>query len=89
MTDRVNGSGTIFYGRRATGGDGSYITTKWVCAVWVPIYPLASYRVDASGNAEQIPLDKRQVRIAYGIAVAILAVAVGPCVIALFISPSF
>ena len=45
MPYTVNGFGTKFYGKREQAADGSYITTKWVTALYVPIVPLGSYRV--------------------------------------------
>jgi hypothetical protein len=41
----LNGFGTTYYGRRYPAEDGSYVTTLWVTALWVPLLPLASYRV--------------------------------------------
>jgi hypothetical protein len=40
-----NGCGTRYYGERDRDEDGSYVTTLWITFVWVPILPLASYRV--------------------------------------------
>jgi len=45
-----NGCGTRFYGQRNTAEDGSYITTLWVSLVWVPLLPLASYRIQPTGE---------------------------------------
>lgn len=41
----VNGVGTIHYGRTDPWPDGSYVTTKWIVALFVPLLPLGSYRV--------------------------------------------
>lgn len=39
------GIGTALYGKRDFKADGSYLTTKWIVAFWIPIIPLCSYRV--------------------------------------------
>lgn len=51
MPYTLNGFGTRFYGRRDRGADGSYVTTKWVTALYVPLVPLASYRVLPTGKS--------------------------------------
>lgn len=45
MPYTLNGFGTRYYGRRDPADDGSYITTLWITALYVPILPLGSYRV--------------------------------------------
>jgi len=48
----VNGTGTTIYGKREFRTDGSFVTTKWVTFLWVPLLPLRSMRVkplDAPG----------------------------------------
>ena len=40
-----NGVGTILYGKHSPAPDGSYVATKWFVVLFVPIIPLASYRV--------------------------------------------
>jgi hypothetical protein len=45
MPFAFNGFGTRYYGSRDKGPDGSYITTEWVAALFVPLIPLVSYRV--------------------------------------------
>jgi hypothetical protein len=51
------GSGTTLYGKRDFYTDGSYLTTKWITLLWVPVFPLASIRVGksraGSGTAER------------------------------------
>jgi len=40
-----NGTGTRIYGKRDFLTDGSFVTTKWVTFLWVPLFPLSSIRV--------------------------------------------
>ena len=68
-----NGVGTTLYGKRDPAPDGSYVATKWVVLVFVPIIPLASYRVwegettdrflgsSTEYRLERLPLQWRQV----------------------------
>ena len=49
MAFSINGVGTAYIGKRRLE-DGSFITTKWVC-IFVPIFPLYSFRVTAKGFA--------------------------------------
>jgi hypothetical protein len=42
----VNGIGTTLYGKREVSpSDGTYIATQWFIIFYLPIFPLASYRV--------------------------------------------
>jgi hypothetical protein len=41
----LNGTGTRIYGRRDFRTDGSFVTTKWISFLWVPLIPLRSMRV--------------------------------------------
>jgi len=50
MPYTLNGFGTRYYGRREGGEDGSYITTLWVTALYIPLLPLGSYRVMPVGK---------------------------------------
>jgi len=74
----LNGCGTRYYGGRDQAEDGSYVTTLWASFVWLPIVPLASYRVIPTGEgvdiliyssakyvARRVPLCWRQVRNTY------------------------
>ena len=45
MPYTFNGFGTKYYGRREPGEDGSYVTTLWITALYIPVLPLGSYRV--------------------------------------------
>jgi len=78
MPFAFNGCGTRYYGERDKGEDGSHITTLFVSFVWIPILPLASYRVISTGEGinvlvyksdsymtQRIPLCWRQVRNVY------------------------
>jgi len=61
MPYRINGFGTAYYGKRDRAEDGSYITTQWVTALWVPIVPLGSYRVLPIGKRNQESLPPRTI----------------------------
>lgn len=41
----INGIGTKLYGRAMKNQDGSYVATKWIIFLLLPIIPLSSYRV--------------------------------------------
>ena len=51
MAYTFNGIGTTYYGKRQLP-DGTYITTKWVVFVFVPVVPLGSYRIVAAGSPQ-------------------------------------
>jgi hypothetical protein len=51
---RVNGIGTGFYGARDHANDGTYTTTHCFSVLWVPLIPLAAYRVRAQGNGYSV-----------------------------------
>ena len=42
---QINGMGSRFIGRSDPGPDGSYLTTEWFCALWLPIIPICNYRL--------------------------------------------
>lgn len=80
MPFTINGIGTMYYGNRDQAVDGSYITTEWVVVVFLPIFPIASYRVRPTGQGtnlifyysnkylvERVPLCWPQVRNIYAI----------------------
>jgi hypothetical protein len=50
-----NGTGTMIYGKRDFLTDGSFITTKWITFLWVPLVPLSSMRVRPSSPSTPIP----------------------------------
>jgi hypothetical protein len=39
------GLGTTYYGQRAFRSDGTYLTTLWVIVLWLPVFPIWSFRV--------------------------------------------
>ena len=45
MAYRINGIGTIYYGHRDELPDSSYIPTRWFVLLYLPIFPLGSFRV--------------------------------------------
>lgn len=56
MPSSLNGTGTMYYGKRAVDIGGTYITTKWITVFWIPVLPLSSWRV--------FPVTEEQVAIA-------------------------
>lgn len=54
----INGIGTSLYGKQDVDPiDGSYIATKWFIVVFLPIFPLGSYRViRGETTASGVPL---------------------------------
>ena len=50
MPSAINGFGTMYYGRRDSAPDGSYLTTKWIVLSYLPVFPLGSYRVRPIGG---------------------------------------
>lgn len=78
MPASINGFGTTYYGSCDFHSDGSYITTEWIIAVHIPIFPLASFRVLPDGSSQnylfsnsqgfmvqKVPLCRQQVRNTY------------------------
>ena len=72
------GVGTMLYGRDDKRPDGSYIATKWIVFFFLPIYPLASFRIrrisdaytigngrSSSHYAEPVSLNKGQIFATY------------------------
>lgn len=47
MPSSIQGFGTTFVGRRDFWLDGSYVTTEWIVAMFIPLIPLRSLRVKA------------------------------------------
>jgi hypothetical protein len=57
MAWSLNGCGTTFYGKREFRADGTYITTEWVTAFYLPLIPLRSFRVRHQGPGEgKVPI---------------------------------
>jgi hypothetical protein len=50
MPFSLNGCGTRYYGYRDLQDDGSYTTTEWVIFIYIPLVPLASFRVLPEGD---------------------------------------
>lgn len=78
MPTSLNGCGTTYYGSRDFHEDGSYITTEWFILIYIPIFPLGSFRVLPVGKnqdllvfdfqnfrSHKIPLCRQQVRNTY------------------------
>jgi hypothetical protein len=45
MPHTLNGTGTKYYGEREHDVGGTYVTTKWIVLVGIPLIPLSSWRV--------------------------------------------
>ncbi len=57
----LNGCGTKFLGEYDNYEDGSYITIEYVVLFFIPIYPIAAYRIfheEETGNPYSIPYSK-------------------------------
>ena len=50
-----NGTGTRVYGKRDFLTDGSFVTTKWISFLWLPLFPLSSMRVRAKSTGPRMP----------------------------------
>jgi hypothetical protein len=75
---RLNGFGMGIYGSRDARGDGSYVTTYCLSALWIPILPLAAYRVrQVEGNRYQFLSREPLGRGARGFQLALLLAALG------------
>jgi hypothetical protein len=80
MPVTINGFGTTYYGERDYTENGSFITTEWITAGYIPILPLKSIRVARSQQnvaifvytsegyylLEKVPLCWPQVLSTYG-----------------------
>lgn len=87
MPFAFNGIGGKYYGHRDRWPDGSYIATEWFVILWIPIFPIRSYRLKEgdtkliflpygskiSYSAIPVPLNKKQVIKTYIIAAVIVA----------------
>jgi hypothetical protein len=78
MPFSFNGIGTRYYGHSDLSDSGSYTATEWIVFLWIPIFPLRSWRVnrkrrgidtllysDASYFVKRAPLNLRQVLLGY------------------------
>jgi len=57
------GTGTIFYGKNNIGRDGSYITTKWLAILYLPIYPMGTYRLWPKNQSFSYDMNKDGIRL--------------------------
>jgi hypothetical protein len=62
----VNGFGTGFYGESDYRADGSFVTTEWVYAAYVPLFPVRSLRLarDESNDVSAIVFHSAAYRVA-------------------------
>jgi tetratricopeptide (TPR) repeat protein len=79
----LNGFGTRVYGHHDVRDDGTYLTLRYACALFVPIVPLDAFRVqDAGGDGwyflarQRLPAWARLWRLG-GIAALVIAVVIG------------
>lgn len=72
---RVNGFGVGLYGKRDPWPDGSYVTTLCVSALFVPVFPLKSYRVKPDERGWVFFARHRLSRFARGVQAAVLGSA--------------
>lgn len=88
MAFTINGIGSTYYGCRPLL-DGSYVTTKWAVILFIPLFPLGSFRVVQASpvwggvpysrqtlTGQRVSLDWRMVIRAYGL-MASLPLALG------------
>jgi hypothetical protein len=89
MPSTLNGTGTMYYGKRDVDIGGAYVTTKWATIFWLPIVPLSSWRVfplteerislanhrlEQTFDAAPVPLNWLQVINVYLVALACMSV---------------
>lgn len=87
VTYVINGFGTMFYGKRDFWPDRSYTTTKFAVVLFVPVFPLKSFRVRKLGPAgpwstsyivsSESPLSIRQVVYIYSFIAGVMGIASG------------
>ena len=89
MPSSFMGFGTTFYGKRDFLPDGSYITTEWIVAAMIPVFPNQSLRVKDRGISPQstplvhevysydlcdaVPMNAKQVGCVYGFTLLLFA----------------
>src|SRR5579863_5233206 len=59
LAQTLNGFGTKIYGKREVAPDNSFLTTKWLVFLWIPLIPLKSLRVryiGPGGKSTLLPL---------------------------------
>ncbi len=82
----INGFGTRLVGRADERPDGTYVATLCLCALFIPVLPLASYRVADAGNGRTIFYGKMKVRRGWLLWRNVLLVSVVAAIAASFIS---
>jgi hypothetical protein len=55
MPFMINGFGTATVGRQEQA-DGTFVTTEWLVILFVPVFPVRSYRIVSEGSLEGVPL---------------------------------
>ncbi|MEZ4403143.1 MAG: hypothetical protein R3B06_24175 [Kofleriaceae bacterium] len=70
---RWNGCGTGFYGDRDPRPDGSYATTQCLSLAWIPLVPIAAYRVIAEPGGYRVFAREQLSRFARLARVAVVA----------------
>ncbi len=86
MPASFNGTGTKYYGHADPSDSGTYTATEWIVFLWVPIFPLRSWRVGAHRKGrdsllfsnekfyvKSVPLNLRQVVRGYLCTAAVVA----------------
>lgn len=86
------GFGTMYWGSRKCTDKSAVITTKWITALFLPLWPLGSFMVWKQGQtvsfglgltgehySQPVFLDKRQVLLVYLIALPLLALFLFAC----------
>jgi hypothetical protein len=58
MPSSVNGFGTKYYGQRDFRPDGSYVTTNFICLLFLPVFPIHSVRVIPDPKNSWVPFSK-------------------------------
>ena len=88
MPSSFNGIGTRYYGHADPSDSDSYTATEWIVFLWVPIFPLRTWRVASRRKGKdtlffsnekfyvkQAPLNLRQVVLGYLCTAAVVAVS--------------
>jgi hypothetical protein len=89
MPSSFNGIGTKYYGHADPSDSGSYTATEWIVFLWIPIFPLRSWRVGSRRKGKDsilfsnekfyvkhLPLNLRQVVLGYLCTAAVVGVPV-------------
>ena len=58
MSYSYRGIGIRYYGKRDFHADGSYVTTKWFCVLYLPLVPLKSLRIMLTGASKYYGLHR-------------------------------